>query len=30
MNFASLSHDEVTFDVDRHVSTAMPLVFIMR
>ena len=27
MNFVRLSHDRVTFDVDRHVSTAMLLIF---
>ena len=28
MNFIRLSHDEVNFDVDRDVSTAILLVFI--
>ena len=30
MNFIRLSHDGVTFDVDRDVSTATVLVFIRR
>ena len=30
MNFTGLSHDGVTLDVDRDVSTAMLLVFIRR
>ena len=30
MNFVHLSHDRVTFDVDRDVLTAILLVFIMR
>ena len=28
MNFVRLSHDRVTFDVDRDVSTAILLVFV--
>ena len=30
MNFVRLSHDRVTFDVDRDVLTAVLLVFIKR
>ena len=29
MNFVRLSHDRVTYDVDRDVSTAILLVFII-
>ena len=30
MNFIRLSHDGVTLDVDRDISTGIQLVFIMR